>query len=108
MFLNNLNYFFSIKPMIYKMIYKHNKQFINSKTVSSGEIAGLIGISDFRTKIQLKQTVIQEMEQLLFGIIKSTSVKNYYEYLSPKYFNVQTQGNDHKIIFVTFNLQYYI
>lgn len=82
--------------MIYKMIYKHNKQFISSSTDHTSEITNLISVGDLRTKMQLKQTVIKQMEKLLFNFVNSIDVKDYYENLSPKYFNVENIGNNNK------------
>jgi len=78
--------------MIYKLIYKNNKKFVNSNTVAAVEITDMIGVSEFKTKMHLKQTVVKYMEALLFDIIKITDVKSYYENLSPKYDYDETRG----------------
>lgn len=78
--------------MIYKMIYKHNRQLANSNPLDSEEITNMIGVSAFKRKMDLKQEVVKKMEELLFDIAKRTDVKNYYENLSPRYYHIQTRG----------------
>jgi hypothetical protein len=80
--------------MIYKMIYKHNRHFVNNAAVDSEEIAKLIGVSAYRRKTDLKQAVVRDMEQLLFGITQKTDVKNYYDNIPPEYFNIETRGGN--------------
>jgi hypothetical protein len=65
---------------------------VNSNAFAPVEITDMIGVSEFKTKMHLKQTVVKHMEALLFDIIKITDVKSYYENLSPKYHYVETQG----------------
>jgi len=82
------------------MIFKHNKQFANRNAVSSFEIDNLIGLANFRTKKDLKQTVVRQMEQLLFNFESIIDVENYYENLTPKYLDVEKTGdNKYKIKF---------
>lgn len=78
--------------MIYKMIYKHNRNFINNEAITPIEITELINVNQYKTKLHLKQLVISKMEALLFNIKNKIDVKTYYENLSPKYYHVETRG----------------